>query len=54
MKQAVGLLAAGAWTVLVTLAILWVVNRTMGLRVSEDEEREGLDATQHGEAAYTS
>jgi ammonium transporter, Amt family len=54
LKQAVGLLAAGAWTVLVTLAILWFVNKTMGLRVSEDEEREGLDATQHGEAAYTS
>jgi len=54
LKQAVGLLASGVWTVVVTLAILWVVNRTMGLRVTEDEEREGLDATQHGEAAYTS
>ncbi len=54
LKQAVGLLAAGAWTVLMTLAILWFVNRTVGLRVTEDEEREGLDATQHGEAAYTS
>jgi Amt family ammonium transporter len=40
--------------VVMTLAILWVVNRTLGLRVSVDEEREGLDATQHGEAAYTS
>ncbi|TBR12767.1 MAG: hypothetical protein EPO43_07465, partial [Rugosibacter sp.] len=24
----------------------------VGLRVSEDEEREGLDITSHGEAAY--
>src|SRR5689334_518643 len=53
-KQAVGLLAAGAWTAVMTLGILFVLDRTMGLRVHEDEEREGLDATQHGEAAYTS
>jgi ammonium transporter, Amt family len=39
---------------MVTLGILFVLDRTMGLRVPEDEEREGLDATQHGEAAYTS
>jgi len=25
---------------------------TIGLRVSEDEEHEGLDVTSHGEAAY--
>jgi Amt family ammonium transporter len=55
LKQAVGLLAAGAWTVVLTLGILWVLDRALGgLRVTEDEEREGLDATQHGEAAYTS
>jgi Amt family ammonium transporter len=53
-KQALGLLAAGGYTVVMTLSILWVVNRVVGLRVTVDEEREGLDATQHGEAAYTS
>jgi Amt family ammonium transporter len=53
-KQALGLLAAGAYTVVLTLGILMVINRLFGLRVSEDDEREGLDATQHGEAAYTS
>jgi len=37
-----------------TLGILFVIEKTMGLRVHEEEEREGLDATQHGEAAYTS
>jgi Amt family ammonium transporter len=50
----VGLLAAGGYTLVMTLGILFVLDRTMGLRVHEDEEREGLDATQHGEAAYTS
>ena len=53
-KQALGLLAAGTYAVVMTLGILWLVERTFGLRVSEDDEREGLDATQHGEAAYTS
>ncbi|MDQ3263454.1 MAG: ammonium transporter [Myxococcota bacterium] len=52
-KQAVGMLAVGVYTAVVTLAILWVVKKTIGLRVSEDEERQGLDATQHGESAYT-
>jgi Amt family ammonium transporter len=52
-KQAIGLLAAGIHAGLFTLLILWVVDKTVGLRVSEDEEREGLDASQHGEAGYT-
>jgi Amt family ammonium transporter len=30
-----------------------IVNATVGLRVSEDEEREGLDTVSHGESAYT-
>jgi ammonium transporter, Amt family len=52
-KQAIGLLAAGAYTAVVTLAILFGINKTIGLRVTVDEEREGLDANQHGEAGYT-
>ncbi len=53
-KQAVGLgrgrrLHRGAH-----VGILFVVDKVIGLRVSEDEEREGLDATQHGEAGYSS
>ena len=53
-KQAVGLGVAGAYALVVTFGILFVLDRTMGLRVPEEEEHEGLDATQHGEAAYTS
>ena len=52
-KQAIGLLAAGIHAGVLTLAILFVVNKTVGLRVSDEEEREGLDAAQHGEAGYT-
>ncbi|MCX9082985.1 MAG: hypothetical protein OIN83_12405 [Candidatus Methanoperedens sp.] len=29
-----------------------ILNATMGLRVRDDEEIEGLDITQHGEKAY--
>jgi ammonium transporter, Amt family len=29
-----------------------IVDLTVGLRVPEDEEREGLDITSHGETAY--
>ena len=52
-KQALGLLAAGVHTAVLTMAILFAVDRLVGLRVTEDEEREGLDASQHGEAGYT-
>jgi Amt family ammonium transporter len=30
-----------------------VVDLTIGLRVSEEDEREGLDITSHGETAYS-
>ncbi|WNG50253.1 ammonium transporter [Archangium minus] len=52
-KQALAVLAVGAYTAVVTLLLLKVVDKVLGLRVSE-EERMGLDSTQHGEAAYTS
>jgi Amt family ammonium transporter len=35
-----------------TLVLLKVVDLITGLRVTEDEEIEGLDITQHGEEAY--
>jgi len=43
-----------AWTISIvgTLAILFVVDKLIGLRVSEEAEREGLDLSQHGEEGY--
>jgi Amt family ammonium transporter len=43
-----------AWSISIvgTLIILFVVDKTMGLRVSEEEERDGLDLSQHGEEGY--
>jgi ammonium transporter, Amt family len=49
------LVAVGATLVfsfVISLAIAKAVDRTIGLRVSAVEEEQGLDLTQHGEAAY--
>lgn len=37
---------------IVSFVILKVIDWTLGLRVSEEQEREGLDVTQHGEQVY--
>ena len=36
----------------VSLVALKVIDMVIGLRVAEDEEREGLDVSSHGETAY--
>jgi Amt family ammonium transporter len=48
--QAVGVTVL--WSGIVALVAFWLVNLTIGLRVTEEDEREGLDTTAHGEAAY--
>jgi ammonium transporter, Amt family len=40
------------WSGLVALIAFKLVDLTIGLRVSEEEEREGLDIVSHGETAY--
>jgi Amt family ammonium transporter len=40
------------WTAVVAFAAFYVVKLVLGLRVPEEEEREGLDITSHGERAY--
>jgi hypothetical protein len=51
--QTVGLLAVATYSFVVTFGLLKILDLTMGIRVSEDEEELGLDVTQHGERAYT-
>ncbi|AMS31190.1 ammonia channel protein [Betaproteobacteria bacterium UKL13-2] len=48
--KAVGL--AVVWSGVVTAVVLFIVKMVVGLRVSEDDEREGLDIASHGETAY--
>ncbi|MDE2427498.1 MAG: ammonium transporter [Burkholderiales bacterium] len=42
------------WSAVVSLIAYKLVDLVIGLRVPEDEEREGLDITSHGESAYHS
>jgi Amt family ammonium transporter len=40
------------WSGVVAAVAYKIVDLTVGLRVSEEDEREGLDTTAHGERAY--
>ena len=51
---AIGVVAIGAYSFIVTFILLKVLDLTMGIRVSEQDEELGLDITQHGERGYTS
>jgi Amt family ammonium transporter len=51
-NQLVGVLIAWGFALVGTLVLLKVVDLITGLRVTEDQEIEGLDITQHGEEAY--
>jgi Amt family ammonium transporter len=42
-----------AWSAVVSAIGFYIVKFTVGLRVTEEEEREGLDISAHGERAYT-
>jgi len=47
-----GVVTTFLWSGIVAAIAYKVVDLTIGLRVSEEDEREGLDTTAHGEAAY--
>jgi ammonium transporter, Amt family len=38
------------WSFVMSIIILKLIDLTIGLRVTADEEREGLDISQHGES----
>jgi hypothetical protein len=44
--------AAALFAGALSLGILYVIDKTIGLRVTPDEEREGLDTALHGEQGY--
>jgi Amt family ammonium transporter len=54
LTQLKAVLLVVVWTGVVSLVGAYLVKFTLGLRVTEEEEREGLDITAHGERAYTS
>jgi len=51
-NQAMGLAIGWALSIAGTLALLFIVDKTMGLRVSPADEAMGLDLSQHGEEGY--
>ncbi len=52
LTQLEGVVASAVYASVCTLILGFVINKTMGLKVSESEENIGLDQTQHGEVAY--
>jgi ammonium transporter, Amt family len=53
VAQVWGIVVSLIWSAVVAVAALFIVKMIVGLRVPEDEEREGLDTTSHGETAYS-
>jgi len=51
-NQAIGMGIGWALSIVGTLALLFLVDKTIELRVSPEEENAGLDLSQHGEEAY--
>jgi Amt family ammonium transporter len=49
ISQCIAVAATFAFTAVATFILLKIVDAIVGLRVTEEEEREGLDVTQHGE-----
>ena len=52
ITQATGVATTVIWSGVVAFIVFKLIDLTIGLRVSEEDEREGLDTTAHGEAAY--
>jgi Amt family ammonium transporter len=52
VKQVVAVLIACVYAFAFTYIILWLINKITPVRISEKEEKEGLDSALHGERAY--
>jgi Amt family ammonium transporter len=53
LTQSTGVLITIVWSGVVSFVAFKLVDMTIGLRVSEEQEREGLDTASHGERAYS-
>ncbi|HMO59713.1 MAG TPA: ammonium transporter, partial [Roseiflexaceae bacterium] len=52
IAQTVGVLAIGLWCAVTCFLLFYAIKRTVGLRVSAEEEDTGLDIGEHGTVAY--
>lgn len=53
LVQLIAVGSSWAYSFIMTLVILTIISKTVGLRVTSNEEEEGLDLSQHGEKAYS-
>jgi len=54
ITQLIGVIAVGVWCFVATWIIAMIVKQTIGLRVTDDQETEGLDTSLHGEKGVNS
>jgi Amt family ammonium transporter len=52
VSQIIGVVAIGTFVLAATTILFAVIKRTMGLRVSAEEELAGLDMFEHGSLGY--
>ncbi len=50
--QVIGVAATAAYVFVMAVVVFTVINKTIGLRVTRDEEIDGLDVHEHGSSAY--
>ena len=47
-KQALGILCVASWTIVCMIIVFTIIKKTIGLRVTKEEEMKGLDICEHG------
>lgn len=52
VTQLIGVAAAAAYVLVMAVIVFTVINKTIGLRVTREEEVDGLDVHEHGSSAY--
>ena len=52
--QLQAVMITAVWTAVVSFLLFKLIDMTIGLRVDNDSERQGLDLISHGESAYHS
>ena len=53
ITQMIAIAVTMAYSFVITIVLLKIIDKTVGLRVDDEEEVVGLDITQHGESGYT-
>ena len=52
LVQIIGIVAVAVWSGIASFVLIKITQALVGLRVTEDDELEGLDQTSHGESGY--